>query len=304
MTDVKVVDATRAVVVKPIKAKKPFPVRELVVALIILACLVPLLFTFATSPELDWNAVGEYLFAGLILEGVVITIVLSVVPMAIGGLLAVVIVLFSFSGMRTLRLVAHGYIWIFRAIPLLVQLIFWFNLGLVIPTITVGIPWTDFNVTYLTNALISGLMAALLGLTLHETAVIAEIYRGGITGVSIGQMEAAQAMGLTRSSAIRRIVFPQAIRSVVPALGNVFIGLLKATSLVSVIGAGDLLTNTQRIYAGNFEVIPLLIVATLWYMLLTAVFSLGQAWLEKWMDSTKTKVADAKVKTLQVTEVA
>lgn len=115
---------------------------------------------------------------------------------------------------------------------------------------------TAFDPRFLPNEVITGLVAGFLGLTLHEVAVIAEIYRGGIVGVCPGQLEAAQAMGLTRDSAIRRIVFPQAVRSVVPALGNVFIGLLKATALVSVIGAGDLLTNTQRIYAGNFQVIP------------------------------------------------
>jgi polar amino acid transport system permease protein len=269
----------------PARPRNTFPVAEAAIGAIAIALLAPLVWTFARSPELEWGIAWDFLFSELILTGLWITVVLSVVPMIVGLLLGAVVALFTVSGLRVLRVLGTTYVWIFRAVPLLVQLIFWFNLGLVIPTVTFGIPGTAIASTYVTNNLISGLTAALLGLTLHETAVIAEIYRGGILGVSHGQLEAGQAMGLTKGAAIRRIVFPQAIRSVVPALGNVFIGLIKATALVSVIGAGDLLTNAQRIYASNFQVIPLLIVVTIWYLALTAIFTLAQMWLERWMDN-------------------
>jgi len=277
--------------IPPTKSYKRFPLADVIVAAVVLLGLAPLVWTFAASPELDWQAVTEYLFNPLILQGVAVTLMLSVVTMALGMVIGAVIAGFAISGMVVLRWLANAYVWVFRAIPLLVQLIFWFNLGLVIPMIGF-FPGTSFGFGISTNDVISGIVAAILGLTLHEAAVIAEIYRGGMAGVSAGQREAGLAVGLTPGVTNRRIIFPLAFRSVVPALGNTFIGLLKATALVSVIGAGDLLTNTQRIYAQNFQVIPLLIVATVWYMVITAVFMIAQAALERWLEARSTYSID------------
>lgn len=233
------------------------------------------LYTLITSENLEWSAVGRYMFDPVILQGVVLTVQLTVLAVAIGIVLGIILALMKLSENRVLILLADLYLWFFRGTPQLIQLIFWFNLAFLFPRIDLGF------VSWDTNTLITPFIAALIGLSLNEGAYMAEIIRGGILGVPRGQREAAIALGFTPLQMMRKIILPQTMRMVIPPTGNQAIAMLKVTSLVSVISARDLLTNAQMIYSRNYLVIELLIVASVWYLLLTTVSTLLQSQLEK-----------------------
>lgn len=257
---------------------KPVP-RPGLWALTVVAVLVAafLVWTFASSPNVHWDVIANYQFADAILQGLLVTLKLAVICEITGLLLGIGLAVMRLSSSRVLSWLSGIYVWVFRSVPLLVQLVLWFNLGLLFPNI--GIPGTSFVVE--TNDVITGFVAALLGLTLHEAAYNAEIVRGGIAAVDRGQVEAAQALGMNRALLLRRVVLPQALRVIVPPAGNQFISLLKNTSLVAFIAGGDLLSTAQNIYSGNFEIIALLIVASLWYLLLVSITSFLQGRLER-----------------------
>ncbi len=241
-----------------------------------------LAWTIAINPNLHWDIVVKYQFDRVILEGLWVTVQLTVASMAIGVVLGVVVALMQVSDSRVLRAGAMAYVWFFRGTPLLVQLIFWFNIALIFPEIGLGVPFGGPKlVTWETNTLVTGFVAALLGLSINEGAYMSEIVRAGLRAVDPGQQEAAAALGMSRLKIMKRVVLPQAMRIIVPPTGNQFISMLKTTSLVSVIAGADLLTVAQRLYLTNFEVIALLIVASLWYLVLTTVASIGQYYLER-----------------------
>jgi polar amino acid transport system permease protein len=177
--------------------------------------------------------------------------------------------------------VASSYIWLFRGTPLLVQLLFWFNVASFVPRLSLGIPFGPSFVSANTNNVVTVLAAAILGLGLNEAAYMSEIVRAGIVSVDAGQGEAALALGMNKRLVFRRIVLPQAMRVIIPPTGNQTIGMLKGTSLVSVISLPELLYSVQLIYARNFETIPLLVVASLWYLIVTTVLSVGQHYVER-----------------------
>ena len=233
------------------------------------------LYIFATA-NFAWEEVPRYLLAPQIIAGARITVLLTIAAMVIGIAIGVVFAMMRVSSLLVPQAFAAGYIWMFRGIPLLVQIIFWFNLALFMPRIGFG----DYSVS--TNEVMGSFTAALIALSLNEGAYMAEIVRGGILAVDRGRVEAARALGISRGRTFRRIVLPQAMRMVIPATGNQLIGMLKATSLVSVIGVHDLLTQAQFIYTSNYLIMELLIVAALWYLALTALASLLQHFLEKW----------------------
>jgi polar amino acid transport system permease protein len=189
---------------------------------------------------------------------------------------------FRLSKNPVLSLLAWIYIWVFRSVPLLVQLLLWFNIAYLYPVLKIGIPFGPTLLEGQSNQLISATTAAFLGLTLHETAYAAEIVRGGILGVDHGQTEAGDALGLSRYRILRRVILPQAMRSIVPAAGNLLIGTLKGTAIVSVIAVDELLYAAQFIYNRTFEIVPLLFVATIWYMVMTSILSVGQYFLERY----------------------
>jgi polar amino acid transport system permease protein len=244
--------------------------------------LVWLVWSIAVNPNLHWDIVVDYQFDRVILEGLWVTIQLTVASMLIGVVLGVVVALMQISDSRILRTGATAYVWFFRGTPLLVQLIFWFNIALIFPEIGLGMPFGGPKlVTWETNALVTSFVAALLGLSINEGAYMSEIVRAGLRAVDPGQQEAAAALGMSRAKIMRRVVLPQAMRIIVPPTGNQFISMLKTTSLVSVIAGADLLTVAQRLYLTNFEVIALLIVASIWYLVLTTVASAGQYFLER-----------------------
>jgi polar amino acid transport system permease protein len=180
-----------------------------------------------------------------------------------------------------LRSVSGAYIWFFRGTPTLVQLIFFYNLSALLPAISFGIPFGPAFVSFDTNAVITPLLAAILGLGLNEGAYMAEIVRGGLLSVDPGQREAGQAIGMTNARIMRRIVLPQAMRFIIPPTGNQVISMVKATALVSVIALSDLLYTVQSIYNRTFETIPMLLVACVWYLIVTSVLYVVQSFIER-----------------------
>lgn len=201
--------------------------------------------------------------------------------MTIGVVLGVILAVMRQSPNPLVRMAASGYTWFFRATPVFVQIIFWFNISALYPRLSLGIPFGPEFVTGSANALVSPFVAAILALGLNEGAYMSEVVRGGILSVDKGQAEAACALGMGRMLTMRRVVLPRALRVIIPPTGNQFIGMLKITSLVSVIAYTELLYSAQLIYSANFQTIPLLLVASLWYMLLTTIMSIGQYVLER-----------------------
>ena len=186
------------------------------------------------------------------------------------------------SNDRLFSSAAGLFIWFFRGTPLLVQLIFWYNLSTLFPELSISIPFGPTLVSWNTNDVITPMTAAIAGLSLNEAAYMAEIIRGGLLSVDKGQVEATDAFGMTRARALRRVIIPQAMRSIVPPTGNQLISMIKATSLVSVIAMADLLYSVQSIYNRTFEVIPMLLVAVIWYLLITSVLNIGQSYIERY----------------------
>ncbi|CAI9390302.1 amino acid ABC transporter permease [Microbacterium sp. T2.11-28] len=249
-----------------------------IVAVLLVALLAAV--TVITNERFAWPTVISYLFDPKILSGLWMTIFLTFIAMVIGLLLGVVIAVMRVSESRTLRWSSGLYVWFFRGTPVLVQLVFWYNLGYLFPELTLGIPFLEPWVSVTTNDVVTPLLAAILGLGLNEGAYLAEIIRAGILSVSVGQREAATSIGMTRAQSFRRIILPQAMRVIIPPTGNETIGMLKSTSLVSVIALSDLMYSAQSIYSRTFEVIPLLLTVSIWYLVLTSVLSLGQSKIE------------------------
>ncbi|MFC9926090.1 amino acid ABC transporter permease [Streptomyces sp. NPDC127190] len=230
----------------------------------------------------QWDVVGQYFTTGAVLDGLLLTLWLTGVVTVLGFLLGTFLAVMRLSANPVLRALSWGYVWIFRSTPLLVQLLFWFNIGALYPTLGLGIPFGPQFVTVKTVNLLGPTLTAVIGLTLHEAAYAAEAVRGGILSVDAGQTEAAQALGIGRLRTLRRIVVPQAMRSIVPTAGNMLIGTLKGTSIVSVLAVHDLLYSVQLVYNQTYQVIPLLLVATLWYIAVTSVLSAGQYYVERY----------------------
>ena len=249
-----------------------------VVVVVLLAMAVHTLFT---NPRFQWPVVWSYFATGPILRGLVLTLWLTAAVMVCGYVLGVVLAVMRLSRNPVLRSVSFGYVWLIRSVPPLVQLLFWYELASLYPELSLGIPFGPAFITVKTAHLFTGLLAAFVGLTLDVAAFSSEIIRGGILSVEHGQIEAAQALGVGPLRIFRRIVLPQAMPAIVPASGNMLISMLKATSIVSVIAVQDLLYSVQLIYNQNFLIIPLLLVATIWYILLTTVLSIGQFYVER-----------------------
>jgi polar amino acid transport system permease protein len=238
--------------------------------------------TLLTNHRFQWGVVGRYFTESSIVGGLELTLWLTAATMVAGFALGIVLAYVRLWGSPIPRAFAFGYVWLIRSVPLLVQLLFWYELASLYPKLSVGLPFgPSFGATD-TAHLFSGELAAFVTLTLDVAAFSSEIVRGGILSVDRGQSEAAQALGLGRLRVFRRIVLPQAMPAIVPATGNLLIGTLKSTSLVSVIAVVDILYSVQLIYNANFEVIPLLLVATLWYVLLTTLLSVGQHYVERY----------------------
>ncbi|MBM9594937.1 amino acid ABC transporter permease [Roseitranquillus sediminis] len=264
------------------RAHRPLPVWRIVAWVVLAYICIQAILIVARNPNFGWDVVGEYLFHPNILQGLTVTLGLSVVAMFLGVLFGLLVAVMRMSPDRLLSGFAAGFLWFFRGVPLLVQLIFWYNMSTLFPEFQIAVPFGGpVLAAWETNTIISPLTAAIFGLALHEAAYMAEIIRGGLLSVDRGQVEASQAFGMSRGRALRRIILPQAMRSIVPPTGNQFISMVKATSLVSVIAMSDLLYSVQAIYNRNFEVISLLLVAVTWYLLIVSLLNVGQGFIER-----------------------
>lgn len=241
----------------------------------ILAVLAALARAFAHG-QIAWGVVARFLTVPVILHGIANTVVMAVLAMLLGIVLGTVVAVMRLSPNPVLSAVAAFYTWLFRGTPLILQLLLWFNLALIFPVI--GIPglWTGRAVDVMTPFL-----SALLGLGINQGAYTSEVIRAGLLSVDAGQYEAAQAIGMGRMRALRRIILPQAMRVVIPPLGNEFIGMIKSTSLASVIQYPEVLHSAENIYYANSRVIELLIVAGFWYLLVVSILTPLQMLLER-----------------------
>lgn len=234
-----------------------------------------------TNPRFEWSVVAEYITAASVLNGLGVSLVLTAVGMTLGTVIGTLLALMKLSDFRTAHIFASLYTWFFRGTPLLIQLLFWYNLAYLLPNISIGIPFGPTLVSWDTNELITPFIAAVLGLALNEAAYMTEIMRAGILSVDSGQRDASRALGFTPFKSFRRIIFPQAMRIVLPPASSQVIGMLKGTSLVSVIAMTDLLFSVQTIYNRNFKVVPLLLVALVWYLAVFSVLTYLQSRLEQ-----------------------
>ncbi|MFG1921853.1 amino acid ABC transporter permease [Cryptosporangium sp. NPDC048952] len=249
---------------------------------VVLLLTAEVLWSMTSNPRFEWDVVADYLFARAILVGLLNTVQLTVVAMIAGSALGTVLAVLRLSPNPVVSGVVGAYVWVFRATPLLVQLLFWYNLAALYPSVALAVPFGGPALVEVpAEQLISVWTAALLGLSLHQAAYTAEIVRAGILSVDAGQREAATALGMSHLLTLRRIVLPQAMRSIVPPMGNEVISMMKTTSLVSIIAVPELLNTAQTIYARTYQTIPLLIVATLYYLALTALLTAGQSLLER-----------------------
>jgi polar amino acid transport system permease protein len=234
-----------------------------------------------TENGYGWAVVGQYFLSRRVLDGLVLTIELTVIAMAIGIALGIGLAVMRLSPNPLVSGASWVYIWFFRGTPLLVQLLFWYNLAALYPRLGLGIPFGPQFASGTANSFITPFSAAIFGLGLNEGAYMAEIVRAGFLSVDEGQTDAAQSLGMTRLQTMRRVVLPQAMRVIIPPTGNETISMLKNTSLVSVIAVTELLYSVQLIYAANYQTIPLLIVASLWYLIVTTVLTIGQYYIER-----------------------
>lgn len=251
-------------------------------AVIVVLVVVATAVSVVRNPNIDHATIREYIVSAPIMEGLWTTIELSVLAALLGWVAGVLVALLRASGNPVLGAIGWFYVWLFRGVPLIVQILVWGNIALFVRQIRLTVPFTgQVLVEISTVAIVTTFVAGVIGLGLHESAYMAEIVRGGILAVDRGQTEAALALGMTRGQTMRRVVLPQALRVIIPPTGNQFINLLKASALVSVIAGGDLLTQAEGIGAVTLRTLELLAVATFWYLVIVSVASIGQFLLER-----------------------
>jgi polar amino acid transport system permease protein len=277
----------------PSDSVKAVPVRHplrWVMSAVVLVLVAMLINTLAfsnvtrdgrTESRYQWSIIGHYFASASVLRGLLVTIELTVIAMAIGIVLGIVLAIMRLSPNPLVSGASWLYIWFFRGTPVLVQLLFWYDISYNYPRFTLGIPFGPAFVHLNSNTFITSFVAAILGLGLNEAAYMAEIVRAGLQSVDHGQSEAAQSLGMSRLMTIRRIVLPQAMRLIVPPMGNETISMLKTTSLASVVVVTELLLAVENIIDRTYETVPLLMVASIWYLIVTSVLTIGQYYVER-----------------------
>jgi polar amino acid transport system permease protein len=228
-----------------------------------------------------WTEVGQYFTTSEVLHGLVITLELTALAMIIGIVLGVLIAIMRLSHSRLLSSTAWTYTWFFRGTPVLVQIAFWFAIRDLYQNLTVGLPFLPVTFLHLNVSLITAFIAAVIALGTNEAAYFSEITRAGLIAIDEGQTEAATSLGMSRAQTLRLIILPQAMRVILPPTGNEVISMLKTSSLAQTVGVLELYGATNNISAANFETMPLLIVASIWYLIVTTVLSIGQYYLER-----------------------
>ncbi len=281
---------------KTVPVRHPWRWVASAVILVFVAMLVNTLFFSSvvrggvTEGRFQWPVVWKYLFVSPVLRGIVVTLELTVIAMVVGIILGVILAVMRLSPNRILSGTAWLYIWFFRGTPVLVQLTFWYvGITYLYPQLTLGVPFGPTLFTVHANTLVTSFIAGALGLSLNEGAYMAEIVRAGIISVDEGQTEAAQSLGMSKTQTLRRIVLPQAMRIIIPPTGNETISMLKTTSLVIVIAGADLFAATQNISNANYQIVPLLLVASIWYLFFTSILTIGQYYVERYYSRGTTR---------------
>ena len=268
------------------QAIKAVPVRHWgrwVSAVVVIYLAIAIIYSFAKNPITDWSTVGNYLFKPLVLHGVVLTIELTFVCMIVGAVGGTILAVMRLSRNAVLSTISWVYIWFFRGTPVYVQIILWGNIGVLWTHFYAGLPFTGLSLGSTSSGhLVNNLfVVGVLALGLNEAAYAAELVRAGIISVDPGQTEAASSLGMSPTLIMRRIVLPQAMRVIIPTMGNETISMLKTTSLLAVLGGGvELFGRLQVVYSQTFQIIPLLVVACIWYLAITTVLTIGQHYLE------------------------
>jgi polar amino acid transport system permease protein len=263
-----------------VPARHPARLAGTIFAAVVIALV---LYSTFTNPRWGWGVFGQWFFSEPVLVGLGRTLLLTALAAVSGSILGTALALARVSKSPLLSGLSWGYIWLLRSIPMIVLLLILNNLGYLYETIHIGLPFTGIVLAdYPTVQLLTPFAAAFIGLTLNQSAFFAEIVRGGILAVDQGQLEAAAALGLSRRRQAFRIVLPQAMRSILPTGFNEIIGLAKSTSMVYVLALPELFYTVQVIYRRNLEVIPLLMVATVWYLVIMTVLSIAQHYIERY----------------------
>lgn len=260
-------------IVPPVR--RPILWRQVATGSIAILVLALMVLAIGRNQSVQWSEIPRYMIDPVILGGVVLTLELTAGAMVAGIVIGCLVAIMATSQNIVLKAIAVAFVWWFRGVPLIVQIFFWFNIALFVPEIGFG----SWSVSV--NDIVTPALAGFLALGLHEAANMSEIIRSGLNAVDRGQREAASSLGLRPLQTLRTVVLPQAVRLIIPPTGNQAIGMLKASAIVSVIGMQDLLTQAQAIYARNFLVIELLCVASLWYLGITTIASIGQHYLER-----------------------
>ncbi len=264
--------------IKAVPVRRPW---RWVASLIVLAIAASIIRSVVTNKRFQWSVVGHYLFDSRVLHGVLGTLLLTVIAMAIGIVLGVVLAIMRQSPNPLISGSSWLYIWFFRGTPLLVQVVFWEFIAALYPVIALGIPFGPAFIHGNANTIITTFDAAILALGLNEAAYMAEIVRAGFLAVDEGQGEAASSLGMSRLQIMRFIVLPQAMRVIIPPTGNETISMLKNSSLVYFIGYAELFYEVSQIYGATYQTIPLLIVASIWYLAMTSILYVGQYFIER-----------------------
>ncbi|WP_235511423.1 amino acid ABC transporter permease [Agromyces sp. Root81] len=264
---------------KVVKLRHPW---RIVFAVVLLAAVAVFVIDAAQREAFDWPSVGKYVFDQRVSMAAGYTLLLTVLAMVIGVVLGIILAVMRQSPNPVLKSIAWVYLWIFRGTPVYVQLVFWGLLSTIYTTVDLGVPFMEAWISFPTEVLFNAFWLAVIGLALNESAYMAEIVRAGLLSVDSGQHEAATALGMGWGKTMRRVVLPQAMRVIIPPTGNEVISMLKTTSLVSAIPFTlELYMRTRDISVEIFNPIPLLIVASIWYLAITSVLMVGQYFLEK-----------------------
>jgi polar amino acid transport system permease protein len=292
MTETKTAERAQPEAITAVPVRHPGRWVAIVVLAIVAAMFVHMLLT---NDAFQWGFMIDNMFRPPVIEGVRTSLVLTVLSMIIGVALGIVIAMMRLSPNPILSGAAWLYTWFFRAVPRIVLLILFGNLGILYARYEFGLPFDrqlgnlfgiDLNARLFgldARTILTGFMAGLLGLALSEAAYMAEIVRAGMKAVDPGQQEAASALGMGRGPTLRRIVLPQAMRVIVPPTGNETIAMLKDTSLVAFVPVtNELFFQLQAIGARTFQVFPMLVAACLWYLAMTSVLMVGQFYVERY----------------------
>lgn len=271
---------------KPLAAQRVLPLLRpgrWIITAVVLVLVAQIIHGLVTNPFYQWDRFSYWFLRPTILDGLLITLEVTVYSAALGLLGGVLLALARLSPSPVLRAVSWGYTWLFRSVPLIVVLLFLYNFSALYRTLSIGVPFGPAFFTFDESRLATDMAVAVIGLSLNEAAYASEVVRGGILSVDQGQHEAASALGLPRRYQFAKIVFPQALRSITPNYVNQLIGLIKGTSLVFYVSLLDLFGSVQSMgssYPG--DIVPLLLVATVWYLILTSVVSAIQFYVERY----------------------